>query len=135
MAGIMHFSNFFRFMESCEHDFYRSLGCPIHGDDDEVGWPRVHASCDFHAPLQYDDEATIHLLVLEVKSRAIRYAFRMVRPDETVSAIGYLTVVAVHRVDGRLRATEVPERLNSQITAVTSDRLAELGIPSVPNSA
>ena len=26
MAGIMHFSNFFRFMETAEHGFYRSLG-------------------------------------------------------------------------------------------------------------
>ena len=26
MAGIMHYSNFFRFMETAEHAFYRSLG-------------------------------------------------------------------------------------------------------------
>ena len=26
MAGIMHFSNYFRFMETAEHAFFRSLG-------------------------------------------------------------------------------------------------------------
>ena len=26
MAGILHFSNYFRFMESVEHAFFRSLG-------------------------------------------------------------------------------------------------------------
>ena len=26
MAGVMHFSNFFRFMEAAEHGFFRSLG-------------------------------------------------------------------------------------------------------------
>ena len=26
MAGIMHYSNFFRFMETAEHAFYRDLG-------------------------------------------------------------------------------------------------------------
>ena len=30
MAGIMHFSNFFRFMEAAEHAFFRSLGLSIH---------------------------------------------------------------------------------------------------------
>ncbi len=29
MAGIMHYSNFFRFMETAEHAFFRSLGFSI----------------------------------------------------------------------------------------------------------
>jgi len=29
MAGIMHYSNFFRFMETAEHGFYRSLGFSV----------------------------------------------------------------------------------------------------------
>ena len=29
LAGIMHFSNFFRFMESAEHAFFRSLGFSV----------------------------------------------------------------------------------------------------------
>ena len=29
MAGIMHYSNFFRFMETAEHGFFRSLGTSI----------------------------------------------------------------------------------------------------------
>ena len=39
MAGIMHFSNFFRFMEAAEHSFFRSLGFSIHTTQPErVGW-------------------------------------------------------------------------------------------------
>ena len=30
MAGIVHFSNFFRMMEATEHAFFRSLGLSIH---------------------------------------------------------------------------------------------------------
>ena len=26
MAGIVHFANFYRYMEQAEHDFFRSLG-------------------------------------------------------------------------------------------------------------
>ena len=33
MAGIVHFANFFRMMESTEHAFFRSLGLTIHGHE------------------------------------------------------------------------------------------------------
>ena len=43
LAGIVHFSNFFRYMEDCEHAFYRSLGYSVHEMDDGEGgsvlWP------------------------------------------------------------------------------------------------
>ena len=131
MAGIVHFSNFFRYMESCEHAFYRSLDFPIHGsgDDADVGWPRVHASFDYFAPLQYDDEAVVHLVILEVKSRTIRYACRILRPDGKLAALGRLTVVPVIRIGGKLQATTIPDALASQIQAATPERLAELNIP------
>ena len=31
MAGIVHFSNFYKWMEQCEHEFFRSLGLSIVG--------------------------------------------------------------------------------------------------------
>ena len=48
MAGIVHFSNFFRMMEATEHAFFRSLGLTIHGHEHgtTTGWPRVSASFD-----------------------------------------------------------------------------------------
>ena len=30
MAGIMHFANYFRYMEVVEHAFFRSLGLSVH---------------------------------------------------------------------------------------------------------
>ena len=44
MAGIMHFSNFFRFMEAAEHAFFRSLGFSIHTapSSPEPGQGRTH---------------------------------------------------------------------------------------------
>src|SRR5678815_4256326 len=78
MAGIMHFSNFFRFMETAEHGFYRSLGFSVVEKESlpRVGWPRVHASCDYHRPLRFEDLVEIHLLVVEKKSKALRYQIR-----------------------------------------------------------
>src|SRR6185295_15713845 len=78
MAGIVHYSNFFRYMESAEHAFFRSLGFSVitRGVDPPVGWPRVHAQCDYKHPLHFEDEVEIHMLVSEKKSKSLTYAFR-----------------------------------------------------------
>src|SRR5271166_3324319 len=77
MAGIVHFSNFFRMMEAAEHAFFRSLGFSIHSkaDGQSIGWPRVSATCDYLRPLRFEEEVEIHLLVAEIRSRSVRYRF------------------------------------------------------------
>ncbi|MGY8650976.1 MAG: acyl-CoA thioesterase, partial [Verrucomicrobiia bacterium] len=42
-AGIVHFANFYRYMEYAEHAFFRSLGRSIVDLDLDIGWPRVHS--------------------------------------------------------------------------------------------
>ena len=52
LAGIVHFANFYRYMEQAEHEWFRSLGLKIHGtlpDGTVFGWPRVAASCSFRS--------------------------------------------------------------------------------------
>ena len=65
MAGIVHYANFFRYMDAAEHAFFRSLGFSIwtQGTEPPVGWPRVQAQCDFKHPLRFEDEVEVHLLV------------------------------------------------------------------------
>src|SRR5512137_1869099 len=77
MAGIMHFSNFFRFMEAAEHAFYHSLGIEVHPEfiEGKVGWPRVHSSCDFKYPLRFAEEVEIQLLVREIRTKTVVYTF------------------------------------------------------------
>lgn len=114
MAGIMHYSNYFHFMETTEHAFFRSLGFSIFTDKVEpsVGWPRVHARCDFKSPLYFEDEVEIHLLVSEKKSKALSYLFKFRRLNASPPvevARGALTVVCVrHRPDGTMAACAIP---------------------------
>ena len=122
MAGIMHYSNFFRFMESAEHAFFRSLGYSVAARPGapQVGWPRVHASCDYHAPLRFEDEVEVSLRVVARKSKALTYAFRFRKlngPAPVEVARGSLTVVCVaHQPDGTMRATPIPEEIASKIS-------------------
>ena len=37
IAGVMHFSNFFRYFEACEEEFYRSLSLPLTEIRDKFG--------------------------------------------------------------------------------------------------
>src|SRR6266852_6372511 len=81
MAGIVHYSNFFRYMEAAEHAFFRSLGFSVatRQVDLPLGWPRVHAQCDFKQPLHFEDEVEIQLLVSERKSKSLSYQFRFLK--------------------------------------------------------
>ena len=46
MAGILHFSNYFRYMEEAEHAFFRSLGFRVHACERSGawGWARRNAA-------------------------------------------------------------------------------------------
>ncbi|HEY3863648.1 MAG TPA: thioesterase family protein [Verrucomicrobiae bacterium] len=128
MAGIMHYSNFFRFMETAEHAFFRSLGFSIMtaNVDPPVGWPRVHAHCDYKAPLRFEDEVEIHLLVREKKSKALSYFFKFAKLNETPPAEvarGGLTVVCVRHEGGAMTACSIPQALADKIQVAPGELL------------
>ena len=121
MAGIMHFANFFKFMEAAEHAFFRSLRLSIHIDDpNEVTWPRVHAGMDFSYPLRFEDSVEIRLLVREKRERSLVYSFifRKVsgEPQREV-ARGTLAVACVKReiATGKMKAVPIPKAIADKI--------------------
>lgn len=130
MAGIMHFANFFRFMETAEHAFFRSLGFSVApgGTEAGIGWPRVHAKCDFKHPLRFEDEVEIHLLVAQKRRKALTYEFRIRKlhggpPVE--AARGWITVVCVAcRPDGTMQAAPLPPGIAERIEAAPATALA-----------
>ncbi len=128
MAGIVHFSNFFRMMEATEHAFFRSLGFSIHAHEagKTVGWPRVSASCDYRKPLRFEEEVEIHLLVAEVRSRSLRYLFIFRNVDGVEVARGRMAAVCatVDKSTGQLVPLAIPESLRQQITAAPAELLA-----------
>jgi YbgC/YbaW family acyl-CoA thioester hydrolase len=121
MAGIVHYVNFFRYMESAEHAFFRALGLSIVMDQFEppVGWPRIRAECHFTHPLRFEDEVEVHLLVREKRSKSLSYAFRFRKLNATPPvevARGSVTVVCVaHARDGRMKAVSIPHVVAERI--------------------
>jgi len=130
MAGIVHYSNFFRYMETAEHGFFRSLGFSVVMEHFEtpMGWPRVHAECDYRQPLRFEDEVEIHLLVSEKKSKSLSYLFKFRKlngPEPVEVARGSLTVVCVTKqTDGKMAAAQIPKVFADKIEVAPAELLA-----------
>lgn len=120
MAGIVHHAVYFRYMEAAEHAFFRSLGLTVAPPKTpaSVGWPRVHTEADFSAPLRFEDEVEIQLLVAEKKSKALTYAFRLRKlnaPKPHEVARGKITVVCIKMSNGLMKATSIPKAIADKI--------------------
>jgi YbgC/YbaW family acyl-CoA thioester hydrolase len=108
MAGIVHFSNYFRYMEEAEHALWRAAGLGIGDAGDDIGFPRVAATCDYKAPLRFEDEFEVWIRVAAIGRRSIRYRSDLLRGGETV-ATGSTTVVCVSRRPGQpMKAVPFP---------------------------
>lgn len=113
MAGIVHFAQFYRYMEETEHAFFRSLGLRIsehQPDGTVIGWPRVSATCNFQAPAFYEDELEIRLNIARrgVKSLTINYEFWR---GDTKLARGQMKSVCCHFRHGEpMVSIEIPPR-------------------------
>jgi len=129
LAGIVHFSNFFRYMEEAEHAFYRSLGYSVHampGDEDgsTVGWPRVHAEADYRRPLRFEEEFEVELLIEEIRSKTITYKLNFWKTEDgrELAAHGKLVVVCVAFDSGErkgMKAVSIPTHFREKIEATT----------------
>src|SRR3989304_10214988 len=77
MAGIMHFSAYFRYMESAEHELLRSLGFSVYTEIDgvPVSFPRVAATCEFDSPARGEDSLDIAVSIRHVGNTGIPQGF------------------------------------------------------------
>lgn len=117
LAGIVHFSRFFIYMESVEHEFLRSLGTSVvtEYEGDRIGWPRMSASCDYKAPAFFEDELEIVLRIERKGNKSLTYGFIFMR-DEVTIATGQIGVACcVCNPGEKMRAIEIPEEIAGQI--------------------
>lgn len=123
MAGIMHFSNFFRWMEAGEAAFYRSLNLPLISfvPGSIVGWPRVKAACEYKAPLRFNDVIEVRLLIKEVRSKAVVYVFQFRKTEggqvlPAILAQGEIAAVCVTSdAQGKMVAQPIPPEIRARL--------------------
>ncbi|MCA8970522.1 MAG: acyl-CoA thioesterase [Planctomycetes bacterium] len=123
MAGILHFANYFRYMEECEHAFFRSLGLRVHTafEDGFRGFARGECSCRYERPLRYEDVALLHLRVTEKRAKSLRYAIRF-ELDGNVVARGDVTAIHVGASEGgTIRALPLPPEVDSLVVVAPEE--------------
>ena len=110
-AGIVHFSNYFRYMEEAEHAMWREAGLSIVRAKMNVGFPRVSAGFEYHRPLRLEDEFDVRIRIVGISQRSIKYTCALVRGDESI-ATGSLTVVCVvQQPDKSMKAVPIPPEI------------------------
>jgi 4-hydroxybenzoyl-CoA thioesterase/acyl-CoA thioester hydrolase len=108
LAGIVHFSWYFRYMEEAEHALWRAAGLSITGDG--LHWPRVAASCDYRQPLRFEEEIDV-LVRPAFGRRRLEYAFTITRGGSVVSTGAMTSVCARIDVAGEMRSIDVPDAI------------------------
>ena len=115
VAGLVHFSNFFRYFEDAEHELWRTAGLSIHPEKSPIGWPRVAASCEFHRPLRFEDEFDITVGISELGKRTISYAGEITRNGERIATSAWKIACVNRLADGTIKSAEIPADVASRL--------------------
>jgi acyl-CoA thioester hydrolase len=111
LAGIVHFANFYRYMEQSEHEFFRLHGLKIVGvlaDGTKFGWPRVSTSCSFDAPARYEDVIEVRLTITRRTTRSLTIAYEFFREEVRLATGEMKTVFCILSPDAGMKSTDMP---------------------------
>ncbi len=132
LAGIMHFANFFRFVESAEHAFFRSLGFRVHTTDgaDHQGWPRIEVSCKYHRPARFEQTLEVRLRIDEIRTTSLSYGFWIFPADDPHGALIANGTCSIIHVDldtkaHQIRKAPIPAALKTKLEHVVAAATAK----------
>src|SRR5688500_6257554 len=122
MAGIVHFSNYFRWMEEVEHAYFRSLGLSVAMtlEGVELGWPRVNVACEYYGPLRFEDEMELRLRVTKVGGKSLSYEVDYLLDGKLVALGRTTSVCCAHTPDG-LTAVAIPDVIRARLGGANRD--------------
>ena len=124
MAGVLHFSNYFRYMEEVEHAFWRSLGRSVVTPEglNTMSWPRVAVSCEYFSPARFEDEVKLTFRLTHVGGRSLSFEVDFSRESKLIAA-GKVTAVCCGMKDGNFSAMPIPEALRDKLAALQCEPL------------
>jgi YbgC/YbaW family acyl-CoA thioester hydrolase len=116
MAGIAHFSNYFRWMEEVEHAFFRARGLSVAmtHENVQIGWPRVNVGCEYYGPVKFEDELELRLRITKVGGKSLSYEVDFLLGEKLV-ALGKSTSVCCEHTPTGLRAIAIPPTIREKL--------------------
>jgi acyl-CoA thioester hydrolase len=118
MAGIVHFSNFFRYMEFAEVEFLRAKGLSVawlETNGERIGFPRVAAACDYRRPVRFEDVVEIAVKIANLGRKSVTYEFDFVCRGEEVAHGKITAAYCVKGADGNLSAIDIPTEMRAKL--------------------
>jgi 4-hydroxybenzoyl-CoA thioesterase/acyl-CoA thioester hydrolase len=124
-AGIVHFSAFFFWMESAEHELMRSVGLHVferHPDGSETSWPRVSVSCDYRSTARFGDELDIIIGVAAIGRTSVTYECVFEHNGRAVAEGRVVAVRCLMRPGSKLEPVGIPADIVARLTASDAER-------------
>ena len=115
-SGRIHYTCMFRYFESAEIEFMRSLGILYTLRD--YGFPRVHVECDYLLSLIHDDVIRIEVCLTQLGRSSARLEFRA-RKGGQLAATGAVVIVCMDRKTER--AMPIPDELRAKLAPTLQD--------------
>src|SRR3954464_5832908 len=118
MAGVVHFSNYFRMMEEVEHAFFRTLGLSIVMTHEalEIGWPRAAAFLEYFGALKFEEGGELIMRVTKVGEKSFNYEVEFQWEGRKV-ALGKITSVCCEMLDSGMRSIPIPPGIRKKLEA------------------
>ena len=116
-AGLIHFANYFRYMEETETEFLLSVTAEVKLGTvgDVFVTPRVNVACEFFKPVRFSDVLDCHLWIESKGRSSVGYVVSFRKDGEEV-ARGRMKFVCVAKTeDGGIRSTPIPAELDKAI--------------------
>lgn len=117
VSGNIHFSRFFVFMETAEHELLRALGTTVHLEESDrtIGWPRVESRCKYLKPVRFGDEIDVRVFIQRLGTKSMTYRFEFHGPAGIVAEGEMSSVCCVLGANGGLEAIPIPESIAGKL--------------------
>ena len=117
-AGIVHFSAFFFWMESAEHELLRAAGVPVverTSTGVDASWPRVSAACDYVRAIRFGEEVEIAVSVDAIGRTSVTYGFAFSHGDTPVARGRIVAVRCLMHSGRKPEAVLVPHEIIARL--------------------
>lgn len=118
MAGIVHFSNFFTWMEQAEHEVWRALGLGVISkiDGHTISWPRVSAECNYRRAIRFEEIIDVEISIARIGTKSLTWVVRFFHSGQPV-ANGTITTVCCQIVHGQQPVSiDIPQAVREKLS-------------------
>lgn len=109
-SGRIHYTAMFRCFEAAEIEFFRAIG--VLYEHRAMGFPRVHAECDYRTAIYHDDLLAIEVSVGKVGNSSLQLKFRAMKGD-VEAARGNVVIACLDRATQK--ATPLPGNVRARL--------------------